>query len=136
MTTTINTTVENLHSNKRKFISDDEVYPPSARILSIANQVETNTNTKKIKSIETERLSSSIIELDDTDDMMVCENFNLEENNKQKTDDTTNKSKAISVPKHCNGICNADASPTTLLIRCYCDPYRLNALIPYDSDIY
>ncbi|CAF1022042.1 unnamed protein product [Rotaria sp. Silwood1] len=136
MTTTINATIENLNSNKRKFISDDEVYPPSARILSITNQVETSCNTKKIKSVETERLSSSIIEIDDTDDMMICENYNLKENNTQQTSGTTNKSVAISVPKHCNGICNADASPTTLLIRCYCDPYRLNALIPYDSDIY
>ncbi|CAF2421495.1 unnamed protein product [Rotaria sp. Silwood2] len=122
MTTTITTTIENLHSNKRKFVSDDEV--------------ETSCHTKKIKSVETERLSSSIIEIDDTDDMMICENFNSKENNTQQTGATTNKSEAISVPQHCNGICNADASPTTLLIRCYCDPYRLNALIPYDSDIY
>jgi hypothetical protein len=33
------TPIENLHNNKRKFISDDEAYPPYVRILSIANEV-------------------------------------------------------------------------------------------------
>lgn len=34
--TTIN---ENLHNNKRKFISDAEIHTPSNRYLSINNQV-------------------------------------------------------------------------------------------------
>jgi hypothetical protein len=34
------TTIEILHTNKRKFISDVEVYPPSARFFSTVNQVE------------------------------------------------------------------------------------------------
>ncbi|CAF1425304.1 unnamed protein product [Rotaria magnacalcarata] len=130
------TTIENLITNKRKFISDDEVYPPSARILSITNQAESCCNAKKIKSVEIERLPSSIIEIDDNDDM-ICENSNLKEHGPQQVNSTTtDKQRAVSVPQHCNGIYNVDASPQTYLIRCYCDPYRLNAFIPYDFDIY
>jgi hypothetical protein len=80
---------------------------------------------------------------------MICDNPNSIVN------DTTNKSQVMLVSEHCNGlfkyvyflmkrsnlschslIFSTDASPTTLLFRCYCDPYRLNDVIPYDMDIY
>jgi hypothetical protein len=89
-----------------------------------------------MKLIETEQLPPSIAEVDETDDKMICENSDFKMNDTHKTDDTKNKSQAVLIPKHCNRICNADGSPTTLVIRCYCDPYRLNELIPYDTDIY
>ncbi|CAF1087694.1 unnamed protein product [Adineta steineri] len=113
------TTIENLHNNKRKFISD--------------NEIETSCNPKKIKS---EQTSTSIVDVNDSDEMMICESFTSKENDTNKTDDITNKSQSMIIPKHCDGICNADGSPTSLIIRCYCDPYRLNSLIPYNSDIY
>jgi hypothetical protein len=83
-----------------------------------------------MKAIEPERISTSTTEIEENDHMMICENSN------SKEIVTTNKSPAMVIPKHCNGICNADASPTTFIMRCYCDPYRLNALLPYHSDIY
>jgi hypothetical protein len=37
--------------------------------------------------------------------MMICENSNLKINDTHKTDDTTDKSQTVLIPKHCNGIC-------------------------------
>jgi len=51
-----------------------------------------------MKFIEREHLPTSTAGVDETDNMMICENSNLEIN------DTTNKSQAVLVPKHCNSI--------------------------------
>jgi len=59
-------------------------------------KIEVNCHTKRIKSVETERFPSLIAEVDD---MMICENSTLKEN------DTRNKSQPVLIPKHCNGIC-------------------------------
>lgn len=60
---------------------------------------------KKLKSVESERLPTSMTEVDDTDDMMICENSPLKENDTQQTDNTTNTTQPVIIPKHCNGIC-------------------------------
>jgi hypothetical protein len=52
-----------------------------------------------MKAIETERLPTSTTEIEENDHMMICENSN------SKEIDTTNKSPAVVIPKHCNGIC-------------------------------
>lgn len=117
--------------------------------------METSCTSKKLKPAEPERVPPAPVEMDEPDEMMVCEDSTAKENNAGQMEATTESSQAMLVPKHCNGICeyvigflqriesnrsllcvSADASPTTLIMRCYCDPYRLNALIPYNSDIY
>ncbi|UJR27793.1 hypothetical protein I4U23_009064 [Adineta vaga] len=101
-----------------------------------ADYISTNCNTKKLKSMETDRCSSATDNIADTDEMMICEDSASTNNDIQHTDEMTKKSPAVVIPKHYNNICDADANPATLIIRCYCDPYRLNMLIPYNPDIY
>jgi hypothetical protein len=52
-----------------------------------------------MKAIEPERISTSTTEIEENDHMMICENSN------SKEIVTTNKSPAMVIPKHCNGIC-------------------------------
>ena len=128
------TAIEIFHTNKRKFVSDLEGFSPSTRfcqvqllsllfeydgrfIVTIVRclkkvtqlerefifvfylQEESSCNAKKAKASEPERLPTSTVQIEETDHMMIDENSN------PKEIETTTKSPAMIIPKHCNGIC-------------------------------
>lgn len=124
------TNVENPSIQKRKFISDDQII--ATRILTFHQQIESTVPNKKVKTSDFERITMDVDEVVMTDESITKDNDCVT----ATTTTTMMKTPAVRIPNHCNGICDADASPTTYVIRCYCDPYRLNAIIPYNSDIY
>ncbi|CAF1040602.1 unnamed protein product [Adineta ricciae] len=82
--------------------------------------------------METDRLSSTTMEYEETSEMMVCEGSTSTKSDVQQTTEITNKSAEIISAKHHD----TETNPTALVVRCYCDPFRLNTLFPHNSNLY
>ena len=88
------------------------------------------------------------MEYEETSEMMVCEGSTSTKSDVQQTIDITNKSAEIISAKHheyvyakerfCNELISfsTETNPTALVMRCYCDPFRLNTLFPHNSNLY